>query len=193
MAKQQHSTAGAPLFTWGDALRAARHRRRTLRVRGIVLMLGAALLGATIIAPPTPRLVWNASASAPVGLYRVSPSVPLARGNMVVAWAPSHARSLAAARHYLPANVPLVKRVTGVAGDEICALGRSIYRDGRLIAVRRLKDGKGRTMPHWQGCRILRGGDLFLLMDAPDSFDGRYFGMTDGSDIIGKAQLLWAH
>jgi type IV secretory pathway protease TraF len=29
-------------------------------------------------------------------------------------------------------------------------------------------------------------------MDAPASFDGRYFGVTEGRDIVGKARLLWA-
>jgi type IV secretory pathway protease TraF len=47
-------------------------------------------------------------------------------------------------------------------------------------------------MPFWLGCMRLRGEQRFLLMDAPDSFDGRYFGVTEGSDIIGKAELLWA-
>ena len=34
--------------------------------------LGAAALATTIALPPTPWLVWNASASAPIGLYAVS-------------------------------------------------------------------------------------------------------------------------
>ena len=38
---------------------------------------------------------------------------------------------------------------------------------------------------------VLRGRQLFLLMDSPSSFDGRYFGSTDGEDVIGKATLLW--
>lgn len=192
MAKRQHATGDAPLFAWGDALRAARTRRHKLRLRAAGLALGAALLGATIVAPPAPRLVWNASASAPIGLYRVTPGATLARGNMVVAWPPPRASALAASRHYLPANVPLVKRVTAVAGDEICAIGTSIYRDGRWIAVRRRADGRGRAMPWWTGCRILRGREVFLLMDAPDSFDGRYFGTTAPDFVVGKATLLWA-
>ena len=36
-------------------------------------------------------------------------------------------------------------------------------------------------------------GEAFLLMaEAPASFDGRYFGVTKVSDIVGKAHLLWA-
>ncbi len=192
MAKRNASPDDAPRRAWGDALRAARVRRDRLRLRAVGLALGAVLLGATIIAPPIPRLVWNASASAPIGLYLITPGAQIESGDMVVARLPLRTRDLAASRHYLPLNVPLVKRVVAIAGDEVCALGTSIYRDGRWIAVRKMVDGKGRTMPRWQGCHILRGGQVFLLMDAPDSFDGRYFGITDPADIIGKARLLWA-
>jgi conjugative transfer signal peptidase TraF len=192
VAKRSSSPGDAPRRAWGDALRAARVRRDRLRLRAVGLALGAVLLGATIIAPPVPRLVWNASASAPLGLYLITPDTQIESGDMVVARLPLRTRDLADGRYYLPINVPLVKRVAAIAGDEVCALGTSIYRDGRWIAVRKMVDGKGRTMPRWQGCHILRGGQVFLLMDAPDSFDGRYFGITEPADIIGKARPLWA-
>jgi type IV secretory pathway protease TraF len=86
--------------------------------------------------------------------------------------------------------VPLVKRVVAVAGDEVCAFGKEVFLNGRPIAGRRTVDGGGRPMPAWSGCVRLRGRQLFLLMDAPASFDGRYFGVTDGADVIGKARLL---
>ena len=192
MGKRSSSPGEAPRRAWGDALRAARVRRDTLRLRAVGLGLGAVLLGATIVAPPVPRLVWNASASAPIGLYLITPDAQIESGDMVVARLPLRMRDLAAARHYLPSNVPLVKRVAAIAGDEICTLGANIYRDGRWIAARKSVDGRGRAMPRWQGCHILRGGQVFLLMDAPDSFDGRYFGITEPSDVIGKARLIWA-
>lgn len=110
---------------------------------------------------------------------------------MVIARVPEPWRRLAATRRYLPMNVPLVKRVAAAAGDEVCALGQEIFVNGRWIAERRIADGAGRPMPMWSGCARLRGRQLFLLMDAPASFDGRYFGVTGGDDIIGKARLLW--
>jgi type IV secretory pathway protease TraF len=37
----------------------------------------------------------------------------------------------------------------------------------------------------------LRGRQLFLLMPgSPASFDGRYFGVSEGGEVVGKAQLL---
>jgi conjugative transfer signal peptidase TraF len=141
--------------------------------------------------PPAPRLVWNASASVPTGLYAVSPGGAVAPGEMVIAWVPGPYRRLAAARRYLPMNVPLVKQVAAYAGDEICALGTEIFINGQRVATRRELDAAGRAMPWWTGCRMLRGRQFFLLMDNPSSFDGRYFGPTEGRDVIGKARLLW--
>jgi len=146
-----------------------------------------------MIVPPAPRLVWNASASAPVGLYRVRPGAAPGRGDMVVAWMPGAFRHLAATRRYVPENVPLVKRVSGIAGDRICAGGMAVTVNGRRVAIRRARDGQHRPMPWWHGCRTLRAGEFFLLMkDAAASFDGRYFGITARADIIGKATLLWS-
>lgn len=193
MAKRTARASDAPLFAWGDALRAARLRRRKRTRRVVVSTVGIVTLGLTIVAPPLPRLVWNASASAPVGLYAMTPGAPIAPGDMVIARVPARYRTLAAVRHYLPANVPLVKHVAASAGDEVCALGQTITLNGRWIAQRRVADGQGRAMPWWRGCVRLRGRQVFLLMtDSPSSFDGRYFGATEGEDVIGKARLLWS-
>jgi len=181
----------APLLAWGDALRAATIRRRTLVRRAAAVAIGAAILVGSAAFPPAPRLVWNASASAPIGLYAVTPGSQAEPGDMVIARVPDAFRRLAAMRHYLPMNVPLVKRVAAAAGDEVCGLGQEIFVNGRPAAERRLVDGAGRAMPTWSGCVRLRGRQLFLLTDTPASFDGRYFGVTEGTEIVGKARLLW--
>lgn len=111
---------------------------------------------------------------------------------MVIAWPPAAARQLAASRHYLPANVPLVKRVVAVAGDTICGVDRTVTVNGRRVALRRAADAAGRPLPAWQGCIRLAPGMVFLLMtENPDSFDGRYFGSTAARDVIGRATPLW--
>lgn len=192
MIRRRNRADDAPLLAWGDALRAAKIRRRRLLRRGLFVatICGIVLVPAAV--SPTPRLVWNASASAPTGLYAVSPGAFPEAGDMVVARLPTVFRRLAAERRYLPQNVPLVKRVAAVAGDEVCAVGQAITVNGRPVAERRIFDGRGRRMPFWLGCIRLRGRQLLLLMHAPDSFDGRYFGVTEGRDIIGKARLIWA-
>ncbi len=181
------------LAHWGAALRADRLARRRLRHRAAAIGVLTIALAATIVLPPRPMLVWNASASAPIGLYAVSSAAGLSTGDMVIARVSEPMRQFAARRRYLPANVPLVKRVAGEPGDTICALGQEIFVNGRRIAERLVRDRAGRPMPWWTGCVTLRHGALFLLMtDSPASFDGRYFGPTGRNAIVGKATLLWA-
>lgn len=182
-----------PLFAWDEERRTSRRKRNRLARR--IGYVGLLCLGtsATIIAPPMPRLVWNASASAPIGLYHVVDKRPIVRGDMVIARMPMPARALAERRGYIPADVPLVKRVVAVTGDRVCAVGNVVTVGGKLRAFRRARDAHGRPLPWWRGCRTLRDGATFLMMaDHADSFDGRYFGPSAGADIIGKATLLWA-
>ncbi|QXT34394.1 S26 family signal peptidase [Sphingomonas sanguinis] len=192
MSARRTGITGTPLLDWGDTLRAAkaRHRRRVRRIG--IGAVGVAALLLTVALPPAPRLVWNASASAPIGLYAVAPGTAAEPGDMVVARLPEPYRRLAATRRYVPLNVPLVKRVAAVAGDDVCALGHQVFVNGQPVTKRLDVDRAGRSLPHWSGCRRLRGDQRFLLMDAPASFDGRYFGVTEGVDIVGKARLLWA-
>jgi len=193
MTRRSDRSRNLPLLDWGDQLRQAKRERRTLGRRVAVIGAGIAFVGLTIAFPPAPRLVWNASASAPIGLYAVTPGATVEPGDMVIARVPDPSRMMAAERRYIPANVPLVKRVVAAAGDEVCALGREIFVDGTWVVERRASDAKGRPMPWWSGCVRLRGRQLFLLMsDSPGSFDGRYFGVTDGGLVVGKARLLWA-
>ncbi len=155
-------------------------------------LVGLGCVGFASLTRPAPDLVWNASASAPIGLYRVLSPEPIRRGDMVLARPPDSVRQLAVERGYLPANVPLVKRIVGVGGDLVCAIGDAISIDGRPIATRLQRDRMGRPLPGWSGCRRLGDGEVFLLMEGvADSFDGRYFGPVPFSSIIGRLVPLW--
>ncbi|MET0245595.1 MAG: S26 family signal peptidase [Sphingomonas sp.] len=181
----------APLLAWGDTRHA--HQLERLRRLRLAILGGAALvlLAAPPVYSPAPRLVWNASASAPIGLYWVWPGDAPARGEMAIAWIPRRWRALAAERHYLPGNVPLVKRVAAADGDLVCGSGPRVFVNGVAVANRLARDPSGRALPWWQGCQRLARGDYLLLMDAPGSFDGRYFGTSPGRDLVGRARLIW--
>lgn len=175
----------------GDAIRLDRTRRSRLRRRGYAVVALVCAIGLTVVLPLRPMLVWNASASAPIGLYSVTAPHDLRVRDIVVAHLPAAWSGLADTRRYLPSTVPLVKRVAAAPGDTVCALGQEIFVNGRWVAERRTADGSRRPMPAWTGCVTLRDGALFLMTDNPDSFDGRYFGPTSHADIVGKAHLLW--
>lgn len=192
MSRRPGKASETPLLAWGDALRAEKERRKRLGRRIAAVGASLAIVLASALLPPTPRLVWNASASAPIGLYSVTPGAIVEPGEMVIARTPQAFRRMAAERRHLPMNVPLVKRAVATAGDEVCALGQEIFLNGRRISERKPADRAGRPMPMWSGCVRLRGRQLFLMMDDQASFDGRYFGVSERDDVIGRARLLWA-
>ncbi|CAH0351808.1 MULTISPECIES: S26 family signal peptidase [unclassified Sphingobium] len=153
--------------------------------------LFAGMFVTVAIFDPRPRLIWNASASAPIGLYRIqTDSDPPAGVLVAVTPTPPLARWLAA-RRYLPEGVPLLKHVAAKAGQRICRKGGAVSVDARPVAVARARDGRGRALPAWQGCRTLKPGELLLLNPTvPDSMDGRYFGALPASTLLGRATPL---
>lgn len=159
----------------------------------LALVLGAAApLGVTAVAPPTPLLLWNTTASAPVGFYRVQQVDALHDGDLAVARPPRGLSNWFDRAGYLPRGVPLVKRVAAVARQRVCRRGAAVTVDGRPVASARTHDGMGRHLPRWSGCRTLTRGEVFLLnRDVPDSLDGRYFGPSSLQDVVGRAIPLW--
>lgn len=156
---------------------------------------GLAIVAATLACggKQVPVLVYNASASAPIGFYRVLPALPMRRGDLVLVPVPHDVAGLAAERGYVPLTVPLVKRVAATAGATVCARDRRVTIDGRRVADQLKADRKGRRLPAWSGCRRLGQGELFLLMqEAPDSFDSRYFGPVSATAVIGRLEPLWS-
>lgn len=121
-----------------------------------------------------------------------SPVAAGGAGAVASARTPDSVRRLAAERHYLPADVPLVKRVAALDGDTVCAADHAVTIDGRHVADQLPADRLGRPLPAWNGCRTLGPADIFLLMEGvPDSFDGRYFGPVPANAVIGKLVPLW--
>ncbi|KWR77253.1 S26 family signal peptidase [Cupriavidus sp. IDO] len=172
------------------------------RLRPRIVLAGLSTLGLTALAwaafvSPLPRLTYNPSDSMPVGWYRVDPTdnradLPLHVGNIMLIRLPVEAAALAAQRGYLPADVPLLKRVGAVAPQQVCIVGRSVHIDGVPVAAALVADRRGRPLPSWQQCRRLVSGELFLLSTTdPASFDSRYFGPIAASAVIGVAHLVW--
>lgn len=149
------------------------------------LALAALALGP--VAARAPLLIWNASASLPIGLYRLEPTRAAAVGELV-AYRPAPEWSRAfAARGYLPDGVPLLKPVAATPPSVVCRQGLRIVIDGRKVAMALEKDRAGRPLPRWSGCITLGPEAVFLLApDIPDALDGRYFGPVDRRDLLGR-------
>lgn len=161
---------------------------------GYVMATYFATMGIAIAAflPLPLKLVWNVSASAPIGLYAIdSDALPEVR-DLVAVDAPEPLAAFLAVRGYLPRGVPLMKRVAGVAGQRVCRTGRTISVDGTDMAEALDHDRLGRALPSWQGCRLITVGEIFLMNgQVRDSLDGRYFGPVSTDTIIGRATPLY--
>ena len=174
----------------------AHSRLRARRVLAGLSVCGLAALAWAAFVHPLPRLVYNPSDSVAVGWYRVDPrghgAASLLVGSIVLTRLPADAAALAAQRGYLPARIPLLKRVGAVAPQEVCVLDALVWIDGVPVAAVRSADRLGRPLPSWPQCRRLQAGELFLLSTTnPASFDSRYFGPASTSAVIGVAHPVW--
>lgn len=164
--------------------------RRWLRATAASAALFAGLFGAAALLSPSPRIIWNASPSVPVGLYTVDPGRRPDVGELALIAPPADVAALLAARGYVPRGVPLLKRVAAKPGALVCRSGVFVTIDGAPAARARDTDRLGRPLPRWLGCRRIQPGQLFLLNSAPDSLDGRYFGPISDAGLIGTARPL---
>ncbi|GGA48786.1 S26 family signal peptidase [Pelagibacterium lentulum] len=163
------------------------------RIAILSIMLGSAGL---VIAPAwsghKPSLIWNASASVPVGLYKVHQIGTLSVGDLVTIVPPPALADALSQRGYLASGVPLIKRVLALSGTTVCRIAQTIYVYGHPFGEARTRDSLGRELPLWQGCRPLSENEVFLMnWDAPDSFDGRYFGPLSADTITARLSPLW--
>jgi conjugative transfer signal peptidase TraF len=164
--------------------------------RGVVKILavsGAGVAAITLagLTDFAPVLVWNASASAPIGLYRIERNAPPEIGDFVLVTPDERLGKFIAERAYLPENIPLLKRVAAVPGDEICRESGAVLINKTHVADALNFDSLGRGIPAWSGCFTLRSDEIFLLNDPERSLDGRYFGATKTVDVIGVARPVW--
>jgi len=145
-------------------------------------------VGASLAFHPTPRWVWNETASVPVGLYRIQSTVPIHVGDIVAIRLPEREATLLATRGYLPFGVPLLKPVAALAGQSVCRIGVHVTIDGKAVGDAKTVDHRGRKLPVWQGCQHLGPGQVFVMNAAvPTSLDGRYFGVLPMETVIGRA------
>jgi conjugative transfer signal peptidase TraF len=163
-------------------------RRATL----LTTLAAVTLVLSTIGVISVPRLLWNASESVPIGLYRLRPIGRLAVTELVAVLPPEPTATFLADGNYLPRNVPMLKRVLALPGQTVCREHLTITVDQIAMGVARERDSQGRPLPIWQGCRLLADGEVFLMnWQSVNSLDGRYFGALPTTSIIGKAEPLW--
>jgi len=106
-------------------------------------------IGVSALFHPAPKLLWNTTASVPIGLYAVHRADALHVGELLVALPPEPLATFLDQRRYLPKGVPLLKRVIAVPSQTVCRIERTIIVDGLAIG-----EARGRNV---SGVRCLSG------------------------------------
>lgn len=165
----------------------------TGRLKTLAVTFGAAAtLVATLVLEPLPLYIWNASASVPIGLYRLRPTENFHVTELVAVQPPEPLVSFLDLNGYLPVGVPMLKRILALPGQTVCRSGLTISVDDVAMGEARDRDGRARPLPRWEGCRVVGEGELFLMnWQSDDSLDGRYFGFLPASAVIGRALPVW--
>lgn len=161
---------------------------------GLIITAALATFGVGYpgLTPMPIKLIWNASASAPVGFYTIDFDGPFEVTDLVAVDAPEPLATFLSERGYLSKGVPLMKRVLAVSGQTVCRTGLTITVDGIEVGTALARDRAGRDLPVWQGCRRVHTGEVFLMSwQVRDSLDGRYFGLMSTDQLIGRAVPLW--
>ena len=83
--------------------------------------------GTSVVIHPATRLIWNATASTPVGLYRLQSVSPLHVGDLIVIRPPADIARM------LPLGVPLLKPVAALSGQSVCRIGAAVTVDGMVL------------------------------------------------------------
>ncbi len=135
--------------------------------------------------------LYNGTPSMPVGVY-LRTSASITPGAIVTVRATDVAPEYAAARSFTKPGNRFLKRIAAATGDVVCAYGPNVWINGEALPERQRQDGSGRTLPRWSGCLTLSHGQVLLLGETPDSFDGRYWGPTPVSKIEGVWRRLGA-
>jgi conjugative transfer signal peptidase TraF len=142
----------------------------------------------------------NTTPSIPVGVYRLT-NEPLVKDAYVLFCPPPAAIfDVAKARGYLGAGYcpggygQLMKKILAVQ-DDVVSIGTDGVRvNGQLLPLSApfKVDGAGRPLPDYKASRILGNTEVLVMSDSHSgSFDGRYFGPIQRSQIQGVIRPIF--
>jgi conjugative transfer signal peptidase TraF len=162
------------------------------RCATIFTTFAATVLLLSTVGGATPHYIWNASNSVPMGLYRLRPMTKLTVAELVAVQPPDLLATFLDLNGYLPIGVPMLKRVLALPKQTVCRDGLTIAVDGIEMGQAHERDGRGRPLPAWYGCRVIADGNVFVMnWQSADSLDSRYFGPLPASAVIGRAVPVW--
>jgi conjugative transfer signal peptidase TraF len=134
---------------------------------------------------------FNITPSEPVGIYRLVPG-GAGRGALVLIDQP-HDSAASMLRRYIPAKLPLIKRVAAIPGDMVRIESDGVYVNGVRWpdSVPLLHDDEGRALqPYPFGVYRVAAWKVWVLSNHPRGLDSRYFGPVPAASVISRLQPL---
>ena len=136
----------------------------------------------------------NTTPSIPVGVYRLT-NEPIVKGAYVLFCPPpTPVFAMAKARGYLGAGFcpggygHLMKKIFAVKDDVVSIGTDGVQVNGQLLPLSApiKADGGGRPLPDYKASWVLGSDEVLVMSDSNrGSFDGRYFGPIQRSQIEG--------
>jgi type IV secretory pathway protease TraF len=163
----------------------AKHQKIMLAMAAV----GIAFLATKPLINPVPLVIWNASESVPTGWYFVAKHQPKI-GEIAVIKPVDWVQIYASSRGYLTQDVWLLKPIYAVHPSIICRFGSHVFVDRKQVAKAKIEDKMHRVLPIWKGCIALSSTQYFVLGRHRGSFDSRYFGPIEQSQVVGTAFAL---
>lgn len=175
----------------GTIALSSRHGRRGLTPAILAWAITPCIACAALAAvAPKPSVLWNGTASEPVGLY-VRAASPPAAGRIIAFHVPAAAFPYADDRMGYLHRLTILKAIAAGQGDVVCTQAGVLTINGRWRAPVFARDPRGRLLPQWRGCRALAKNEFFVFSDRiPNSFDSRYYGPVMRAQIMGVFQPL---
>lgn len=142
----------------------------------------------------------NTTPSIPVGVYRLT-NEPIVKGAYVLFCPPPAAVfDMAKARGYLGAGYcsggygHLMKKILAVQDDVVVIGTDGVQVNGQLLPLSApiKADGAGRPLPDYKADSVLDSTEVLVMSDSnSSSFDGRYFGPIQRSQIQGVIRPIF--
>jgi len=131
--------------------------------------------------------IFQISDSLPLGIYKKKPIPPTLKiGQLVLFELPTGIRAFMIDRHWIPSYVKyyLMKPVAAKTGDVIQVNAEGIFINNVYKGPVKQVDQQGHKLPHYIYTGTLQEDTYFLLSDAHNSFDSRYFGPVHKNSIL---------
>ena len=156
-------------------------RKSKIFVLSVIFLI---LIGSVLHLVCGKLLYCNMTNSAVRGLYAAAPNQSLARGDYVIVRLPEGIESL-----HVDAGFRLLKRVRGFPGESYTVDEEYLRTHDDSYRIYH-KEG----LPQLEaGTYTIPDGTLLLLNDTDDSFDSRYLGTIESSQIDKKVFLLLSY